>query len=257
MPGHYVFPGGIVDAEDRDAVWEKHVLLDHAPWIQPRSSRSRNGILAYAIAAVRETFEEAGILLAREDGRGERDLSALFSKRHKGQLRSGWLREGVCSRGWKLALSSLHPWAHWITPTIRSKRFDTRFFLAIVPEEHPCIPDGRETVEGVWVDPKEALSSNLSGTMPLSPPTLVTLHELLERQGTGTLGKKLRSRCWGPSRCPRLVPAPEGLLLLLPWDPMYDDERSTAGASAGSVLDVGEPFSRMWLDAGVWRPVAA
>jgi len=257
MPGHYVFPGGTVDEEDKDSLWEDHSDPDVAQWIRAQGrNMAKADILPHTIAAVRETFEEAGILLLQGDRQREEELQPLLDRRSRGELGAGWLKEWVVSKDYRVVLSSLYPWAHWVTPRLRSKRFDTRFFLAVVPRETSCIPDGRETVKGVWMEPREALSSNLTGHVPLSPPTLVTLHELLGHLDLGSLERGLDTQTWGAPRCPRLVSASEGVLLLLPWDRGYEDEASSEPASAGEVLPVGEPFSRMWLHGGIWRPVA-
>ena len=257
MAGYHVFPGGTVDEGDKDALWEKHCDIEGPPWIQkPGRDMPEEDLLPYGIAAVRETFEEAGILLAHGDGHREKEIASLSDKRCKGALHSGWLKAWVVSRGWRPSLSNLYPWAHWVTPEVRSKRFDTRFFITFVAREVTCIPDGRETVEGVWVEPGEALSNNLNGRLPLSPPTLITLHELLAYRDAGSLHGALETRTWGTPRCPRLVPASDGALLVLPWDPGFHDEEISWKVGPGDLLPVGKAFSRLWLQAGIWRPVA-
>lgn len=234
-------------------MWETYSDLGDAEWIHSPVGPAGAGMLPHVVAAIRETFEEAGILLAHTDP-GE-DIEELVRTREKGELPSGWLQAWVVSRGWRLAASRLHPWAHWVTPPVRSKRFDTRFFVTVVPRGTSCIPDGRETVQGVWVEPEEALSGNQNGYMALSPPTLVTLHELLVHRNIESLQGALENRMWGTPRCPRLIPATDGFLLLLPWDPVYG-HNLRPGRAPGAVLAVGEPFSRMWLQSGIWRPVA-
>ena len=256
MAGYYVFPGGVVDAEDRDPLWKKQCDLEELKWIRkPGSGMPDPDILPYGIAAIRETFEEAGILLAHLDGHGETDMASLVGMRRQDGLPPGWLKEGVVSRGWKPVLSRLYPWAHWITPVVRPKRFDTRFFATLVSRDTACLPDGRETVEGVWLEPEEALTGNLKGDTPLSPPTLVTLHELLTYPDADSLKVSLGNRMWDAPRCPRLVPASEGALLLLPGDPGYDEADGSGQVRPGEILPVGKPFSRMWCRAGIWRPV--
>jgi 8-oxo-dGTP pyrophosphatase MutT (NUDIX family) len=258
MPGHYVFPGGTVEAEDRDTRWEEHSDLKNARWMQDlEEGLGKGDMLPYAIAAIRETFEEAGIFVARKDSQFKTHIRNLLGMRSEVSLQPGWLVEWAISTNWRPAMSFLYPWSHWITPEVRSRRFDTRFFLSEVPAESPCTPDGRETVHGVWVEPQVALSNNLTGDMPLSPPTLVTLHELLGYRNLEGLLAELEKRTWGRPRCPRLIPVSEGALLLLPWDPLYHDEVKPGQASPGEILGVGEEFSRMWLHEGMWRPVAA
>jgi 8-oxo-dGTP pyrophosphatase MutT (NUDIX family) len=258
MPGHYVFPGGTVDVEDRDARWEEHSDLKNARWMQDlEEGLGKGDMLPYGIAAIRETFEEAGIFLAQKDSDFETNIQTLLDMRSEESLHPGWLMDWAVSTSWRPSMSFLYPWSHWVTPELRSRRFDTRFFLSEILPEAPCIPDGRETVHGVWVQPQDALSNNLTGDKPLSPPTLVTLHELLGHRNLEDLRAELEKRNWGRPRCPRLVPVSEGALLLLPWDPLYHDEVKPGQASPGEILRVGEAFSRMWLHAGTWRPVAA
>jgi hypothetical protein len=136
--------------------------------------------------------------------------------------------------------------------------FDTRFFVAFIPQDQECLPDGRETVHGVWISPEKGLNENHRGEILLSPPTLVTLHELLAYKDLSELEKALKTRPWGEARFPCLVPLPDGALILQPWDPMrYGEVKVDAGELEKMLLPVGDPFSRLWLHKGVWRPVKA
>lgn len=258
FPGSYVFPGGAVDPLDSDhTFWIDHVDMDR----DSIACGLRGGLdlaecLAYGVAAVRETFEEAGVLLASQQERHRGDLPGLRVVRVSHALAKGWLRDLVLGEDWMLSFSRLSRWSHWITPKAMPKRFDTRFFLALMPPGQTCSPDTRETVEGIWVTPAQALERNLQGEIPLSPPTLVTLQEFLSYPDLRGLLAESEKRQWGEPRLPRLVKFPQGPVIFEPWDPICEEGTSVDPDKVGtSVLPVGEPFSRIWLHEGTWRPV--
>jgi len=262
MPGNYVFPGGIVDPEDRNVdFWQGHIDLDRAQ-VTSRLGRSRGlndvDAVGHGIAGIRETFEEAGVLLARQNGGTGRDLDNLLDQRLVGSLSKTWLGELVATGKWALRFSALACWSHWITPRIRSKRYDTRFFAAFMPEGQKCRPDNRETTHGIWISPEKALEGNLKGEIPLSPPAVTTLHELLQYSDVGDFKKEMRTRAWGEAIIPRLVPMTGGTLLLLPWDPQYQDEEIQAEIKGlgKRAAPLGNPFSRIWFSDGLWRPIS-
>lgn len=263
MAGNWVFPGGGVDAFDRRTeLYGPH--LDLEPGELDRrfgGGLSAAEAQAYAVAAVRETFEEAGVLFldGRAGGVGG-EFARVCALRAERRLPRGWLADlldaGVCT----IRLSSLHPWSHWITPLRMPKRFDTRFFAALLPPGAACLPDGHEVTEGIWISPREALVENHAGRLPLSPPTLVTLHGMLELSDAEGFRRAVAGRPWGAPIFPRLVTLekPYGAVILEPWDEEYaaeplavDPERLAKGLAA-----VGAPFSRLWNRDGVWRPVA-
>ena len=261
MPGLFVFPGGLVDRADcEEAFWKGR--MDLAP--RAVSERLGQGIglaeaSSYAVAALRETFEEAGVFFASKSGATAADLKQAGERRLQESHRHGWFRNLVQTEGWTLTLSSLAPWAHWITPVGMPRRFDTRFFAAALPEGQDGRPDLRETTMGLWTSPRQALMGNLEGKTPLSPPTLITLNELLVYPTLGSLQRGLRGRGWGEPIFPRLVALGkgEGSVLIEPWDPMYarEDIRIEARKLPANVLPAGEPFSRLWNDGGVWKPI--
>lgn len=166
-PGMSVFPGGSVDPSDTGPI----------PWIGPPPS-SWTGILAadealvrsLVSAAVRETFEESGVLLADSPGT-QADRVAL--ERHEISLADVLLKGGLSVRA-----DLLTPWAHWITPDSEPRRHDTRFFLAALPVGQQTADGAREAEIAEWVRPADALLQNVSGSRPLLPPTYVTLREL-------------------------------------------------------------------------------
>lgn len=258
MPGYYVFPGGMVEPADQGTeIWKAHADLDLDD-ISRRlgGSMAVEETLAYIVAAMRETFEEAGALLAYRNEQSRGDLENVCNRRMTKELPKGWLRELVGSEGWILAFSRLARWTHWITPKLMPQRYDTRFFIAFMPPEQECVPDKRETTRGIWISPKKGLVGNSRGEIPLSPPTMVTLHELLQYSKMEELEKEAETRSWGEPLFPRLVPLSRGVLILEPWDPMINQEvQIDPKGLEEAILPVGEPFSRIWNHDGIWWPV--
>jgi 8-oxo-dGTP pyrophosphatase MutT (NUDIX family) len=250
--------GSAVDSDDRAApFWLNHIDLG-----LEEIERGLGGSLAaeeavsYGVAAIRETFEEAGVLLGRKRDGSRAENGPVCENRVAGRLAKGWLREWVALNGWVLSFSRLVGWTHWITPEAFRPRFDTRFFLAFMPEGQECSPDTRETTHGIWVQPRVALEKNMVGDLPLSPPTLVTLQELLEFKNFKDLRERTLGRSWGQARLPRLIKLSKGAIIVEPWDPMIGEEiRMDEEKLKDLVLPVGTPFSRLWLHKGVWRPV--
>jgi len=260
MGGYYVFPGGTVDSEDRDAgIWQQHVDMDAEEIVlRLGGGMELEDILAYGVAALRETFEEAGVLLVRQAQQREDDLERICSRRLAEPLSRGWFRELIVSEGWILAFNRLKRWAHWITPELMKRRYDTRFFLTVLSEEQVCRPDRHETIHGLWITPREGLMGNLDGRIPLSPPTLVTLHELSGYRRMKDFESALESRSWGASLFPRLVPMENGAVIIEPWDPHHRQDVITFDLQTleKAVLPIEAPFSRIWLHKGIWRAVA-
>ena len=151
--GALVFPGGKATKGDFDPE-----LADHADGGADWSPEMR----ALAATSIREAFEESGILLARDGKTGgivdETRLARLDAYRQpleKGELT---LRELVAKEHLRLALDQLVHFAHWITPKMMPKRFDTHFFVAPAPQGHVGRHDGRESVDSVWIAPDEAIA---------------------------------------------------------------------------------------------------
>jgi 8-oxo-dGTP pyrophosphatase MutT (NUDIX family) len=261
MPGVFVFPGGQVDPADADEGFWKGRMDLTLPAFAERLGRGLEPRVAmpYAVAAVRETFEEAGVLFASKAGAVAAAWERAVDRRFQESPRSGWFRSWVETDGWTLVFSALSPWAHWITPVGMPRRFDTRFFVAALPEGQDGRPDLRETTEGRWISPAQALAQNLDGRTPLSPPTLVTLHELLAYPTLSALRERLKVRGWGEPIFPRLLPHGEGrgAVIVEPWDPLYGqaDLQIDPAALPQRLLPVGAPFSRLWHDGGIWKPV--
>ncbi len=151
--GALVFPGGKATKTDFDPV-----LGDHMDGAASWSSEMR----ALAAAAIREAFEEAGILLARDAKTGEFVDESRLARldAHRQPLEKGEmsLRDLVEKENLRLACDHLVHFAHWITPTMMPKRFDTHFFIALAPHGHSGSHDGRESVDSVWIAPDEAIA---------------------------------------------------------------------------------------------------
>ena len=258
FPGSYVFPGGVLEEDDRDLrFWRDHIEMD----LEEVSRRfggsdiAGEDALGYCVAGVRETFEEAGVLVARNGSLPL--LEQANNIRISDGLQNLWLRHLISSSGWILNLDSLSRWSHWITPKLMKYHFDTLFFVAIMPPGQSCLPDRRETEKGVWISPADALEANLKGTIPLSPPTIVTMHELLAYPDADSLKREWETRPWGDARFPRMIQSKGGPVILEPWDPQYDDmnENMDTTAFGPLVLSSDEPFSRIYLHNGIWKPV--
>jgi len=178
-PGAYVFPGGSVDARDAD---------EQVAWAGPEPAEwgrifDAPPELACALvcAAVRETFEESGVLLAGpsagsvvSDTTGadwEADRLALLD-------RSLSLAELLARRGLVLRSDLLRPWSRWITPVIEERRFDARFFAAALPPQQRTRDVGGEAAEVAWVSPADAIAMGRRREILLWPPTAVSLAEL-------------------------------------------------------------------------------
>src|SRR5258707_1894518 len=173
--GALVFPGGSVDKGDQEIIATRELYsggegLDEAT-------------LSFRIAAIRETFEESGILLARPKG-----SKALVDARRASEIETAH-RADLCDskisflkvltdNGLVLALDELLPYAHWVTPEGMPKRFDTWFFLAAAPPEQAGAHDGRESTDSICVSPREALAGGESGRFKLPFPTTRNLIKL-------------------------------------------------------------------------------
>lgn len=260
FPGSFVFPGGGVDEDDRDfRFWKDHLDISMEEVEHRFGGNGLPGadVLPYCVAAIRETFEEAGALIVSNFS--TETYERVCELRPSKELEKLWLKDLASSSGFTLSLTSLSRWSHWITPRLMKYHFDTRFFVAIMPEGQTCAPDRNETDEGLWISPGEALAANLDGTVPLTPPTIVTMHELLSYPDTGTLKINWETRPWGEARLPRMINSESGSLILEPWDTEYSPSEKDQDISVDEsmILPSLEPFSRIWLNEGIWKPVRA
>ncbi|MEM8618158.1 MAG: NUDIX hydrolase [Actinomycetota bacterium] len=219
--GMYVFPGGRVD------------LADSGPEVETwchghddRSASDRLGIdvggLAYWVAAVRECFEEAGVLLAsRADGAAHQPHPGDRRAVHDGSVSMAEL----CGRDdLRLQLGEIHYVDHWVTPRAAARRFDTRFFVAAAPVEQTAVHDNAETVDSRWVTPADALAMEESGELLMMPPTVANLRVLASHQTVAELLAASAARGRPPRTEPKLRLAADGTVvgLAMPGDDDYD-----------------------------------
>lgn len=177
--GAYVFPGGSVDPRDTDhaIAWAGPSAAEWASILRSDEATARGLVCA----AVRETFEESGVLLA---GPGEDEVVADTTGEdwEADRLalidRSLAFADFLAKRSLVLRTDLLKAWAHWVTPDVETRRFDTRFFVAALPYGQRTRDVGGEADKVIWQRPEEALELARSGKIFLMPPTYVTLEEL-------------------------------------------------------------------------------
>ena len=177
-PGAYVFPGGSVDPDDYGAAVGWHGP-DPAE-IGARLGASAEMARALVCAAVRETFEEAGVLLAgAPDGGPMADPSGPSWEADRAALAAGavTLAELLSGRGLVLRADLLVPWARWITPEGEPRRFDARFFAAALPAGQLATGHAAESDHIAWLRPGDAIESARAGQISVLPPTAATLHD--------------------------------------------------------------------------------
>lgn len=158
FPGAVVFPGGVVETADGDPAWGD--LVSGAAGLSPEQ-------MAVRIAAIRETWEEAGVLLCHPGATPRPGEGMSFI-------------DVVRATGSRLALDELHYFARWVTPVDRARRFDTRFYVTAMPAEQTAVSDGTEMVGLEWVTPQLALRRDRTGEQPLMTPTRLNLERLAE-----------------------------------------------------------------------------
>ena len=221
--GAFVFPGGAVDLRDEDLPDEAWVGPSPAEWAKQLSSDER---LARALvcAAVRETFEESGVMLAGPDGATvvadtsgddwEADRLALID-------RSLSFAELMGRRGLVVRADLLQPWTHWLTPEVESRRFDTRFFVTALPDGQRTRDVGGEADHVAWMRPQAALDGNERGEMMLMPPTLASLRDMSEFGSVDDVLNAAAARTVTRILPKLLFDENDNLKFLLPHEPGY------------------------------------
>lgn len=240
MGGAHVFPGGRVDATDRlDDIEATSDGMTAA--VARMSDVPADVAVAHHVAALRELFEEAGVLLARP----LTAISTIQLERHRRELLAGTVAfaDIIRAERLRLALDELAYFAHWVTPEIETRRFDTRFFIARAPDGQTPVHDEGETSHSEWLAPLAAIEQCRSGMISLPPPTWTTL-SMLSR--FGSIEEVLT---WARTKpIPRVQPRFERrgdqTLLFYPGDPMYPPVDG---------FDAAE--TRFVLENRRWRPV--
>lgn len=201
--GMYVFPGGAVDAEDS----------------------------SYEIAAIRECFEEAGVLLARNGSgatvRFDDPISADRFTRHRHDVHEGRRSMTSVLRDEELtaAVDELHWVSHWVTPFGEVRRFDTRFFVAAMPQDQDPLHDDKELVDSLWVAPGDALGRARSGDLLMLPPTMANLGFLADHASVSAVLDSAASLATPTRVLPKVRWKADGSMdaLLMPTDAGYDE----------------------------------
>jgi 8-oxo-dGTP pyrophosphatase MutT (NUDIX family) len=182
LGGAHVFPGGAVDSEDQEPGYDPYLCGFDFDFAAKRLEETDTGrVRGFYVAALRELFEEAGVLLAsaRRNEPGAAEPAAVrdvFGPHREALVRGqrGFF-DIVREQHVLLACDSLCYLGHWITPPTSPKRFDTRFFLARLPEGQSAAHDRTETTAGEWLRPEYALSSYGRGEIRLVTPTICAL----------------------------------------------------------------------------------
>jgi recombination protein RecT len=197
-PGAFVFPGGTVDEADRATA----AALIAGRAVPPPSSHSGLDpeLAPFACAAIREAFEELGILLAHAAGQSpvRGSLRESLDRSHDGKL-----FEQLAAAGAQPSLGEVHALAHWITDRDLPKRFDTWFFVARMPEDQQPVADGKEQFEPVWVSPADALARHDRGDFNIIFPTIRTLRMLRDFRSVAQVIDHCRTRPHVWTSCPR------------------------------------------------------
>ncbi len=226
--GAYVFPGGAVDLLDGGA--EAEALSAGRSDAEASALLGvGSGGLAYWVAVVRETFEEAGLLLARREGgpgllAGDPEEEARFAAA-RAAVNTGTRRFLDLCRDERLQLGvgDIHYFAHWITPRGAPRRYDTRFFVAAAPPGQIAAHDAGETIAEVWISPHDALARHRAGEIEVIFPTIRNL-QAIGRFATSAelLEAAARASSAVPTIEPRVVPDGNGMRIVLPGDPSYE-----------------------------------
>jgi recombination protein RecT len=203
VPGAWVFPGGRVDAADDDAALGAFC-----------ASPPHAGLAPYVMAAIREVFEETGVLLAAADASApppDATADAALAHWREALLSDrATLLDVVRATGRRLDAAALVYFAHWITPAPEPRRYDTRFFLAPLPHGCTSCADAREMTDERWLRPDDALDAFHQGTLPMVFPTVRSLEQLSGFRDVDALLDAFRGRTV-PAVEPRLVRTPDGV----------------------------------------------
>lgn len=210
--GALVFPGGKVSPADADPAWADASLGWEASAAEERALR---------IAAIREAFEESGVLLAQDCGGGPwRGAAHTLQQRAAVDRGERPFIEVVRDSGAVLDLGALTAASRWITPAGMPKRFDTWFFVARAPEDQSAVSDGREAVDAEWIAPSRALELGLRKERKLMFPTRLNLKVLAQ---SDTAQEVISAAAARPlvTVCPEIKDSPQGPMVHIPAEAGY------------------------------------
>lgn len=250
--GAYVFPGGAVDPDDRLAEAEARSPGRDDAGASRLLGRSEGG-LGFWVAAIRESFEEAGVLLARRrDAPAPLDLADLEEAARFERARDALNRRDLrfvdllVDEDLVLDVTSLHVFSHWITPVGMPRRYDTWFFVAEAPEGHAYLHDDLEAIASTWIRPADAIERSRRGELELIFPTFKNLEALTRFETAAALVEFVRAASDIAVTQPRIVQDESGIRLLLPGDPGFETatdppEGSVDPARIADVLTAAPP----------------
>jgi 8-oxo-dGTP pyrophosphatase MutT (NUDIX family) len=229
VPGAHVFPGGALDDAD-DAPELRALCTGLSDDEAARLLGITRGGLAYWAAAIRESFEEAGVLVAYRDARqiialDQPDLAERF-RAHRHALNAGErdFIDIVQEEDLMLAADQLVYFSHWITPVSAPRRYDTRFFIAVAPPAQEPLHDNHETISHLWVRPADALARHREQQFDMRLPTVRTLEEFAAYDSVESLMKAMRNKRDIDANLPRITKKGS---YLLPGDPGYEEVTAT------------------------------
>ncbi len=232
VPGMYVFPGGGLD--DNDLLFKNNGLCACLDDVRASATLGvpADG-LAYWAAAIREAYEESGLLLARGSAGGmiALDDAATASRfdAHRRQLNAGAVDFAALlkTENLQLAADQLTYFAHWITPVSAPRRYDTRFFMAEAPAGQQPFQDERETIAAEWVHPGAALSRHQRGQFEMRTPTVRTLETFAGFDNVANLRQGLNKSGEIRTMLPRINKQGQRIM---PGEPGYEEAGTKEGA---------------------------
>jgi 8-oxo-dGTP pyrophosphatase MutT (NUDIX family) len=238
FPGVHAFPGGILDPHDADAPGAS--LPSDQAWADAADADRPPEVLQYWIAALRELFEEVGILVAYRAGRLiEGPLPAEVGALREVVLAGRGLAAALSTVGAVPATDLVHSFARWVTPVVNPKRFDTRFVVTRFPPGQEVRVDGTETESHRWVTPAEGLALYVDGDIELIPPTVRTLDDLARFESIDAVLASARARRILPA-CPEID---------------FGEGRRVSMTYPSPCPDDPLPARRLVLEDGRWRPL--
>ncbi len=250
MAGAYVFPGGQLEETDNDSQLENYIKtvdgFDPCRLLQD-SALSREKARGFFIAAIRETFEETGIIFGGKTSGYFISLNNEYTLQRFNHYRQELSASQITLTGIAqkenilLFPDALIPYAHWITPEFEKKRFNTFFFLAKLPTGQTPLADAMELTESLWVTPQKALEMHRKKEIILMPPTLKTVEELSAFRNINELFSATQKKIIYP-----ILPQLADNILKLPHDPEYSIDAYKRPVNSS------EP-SRILAENGVWK----
>lgn len=262
MADRYVYPGGKLDAEDCTERAARQVA-----GTTPEETRERLDeqipplrAMGLLLAGVRETFEESGLLLARReteprddafvDLEADEETAADFAVARRCLAKGTMsLTDLAVREDLVIPLDRLGYFAHWVTPYIEDRRYDTRFFVVLAPANQRPIHGDRETTDSAWMTPGAVLERNRDGDLMLAPPTLQTLQQLATFESAAEV-LEFASSYDPPTVLPHIETDGDRVTLYLPGDPAYpaDDPNYAFAEPVGN-----GPTRLEMVERGLWR----